>query len=448
MRWTDAKFNIGRRPSLTLLLLIAVILAGNGLVILQFERVRLRTDRLSGVTQQLIAILRLQEGLLSFDQRLNEIVQSRNAERLEDEAASLHAALLQQARQTRSAFAYLPSEFRADPAFLAVLNTIEITLPKQLQDVTAMASAGDWDVVRLRLDNELKRIETTASALVKSIERDLDEQLPHVVANITEAEQTVFLLAPATAIATVLIAALFGWAIARRMLELRLEERVNERTRIARDLHDTLLQSFQGLMLRLQVVNDLLPEGKAKNQLEQTLQRADQAIAEGRSAVYDLRSSAMATNDLAQAVKALGDELVTRDSAAFHLVVEGQSKELQPIIRDELYRITPEALRHAFSHARAIHVETEITFGERAFRLRIRDDGDGIPLDVLQDGRPGHYGLPGMRERARQIGGNLDIWSKGNAGTEIELSIEGSIAYRTPARPPLFRLFARRQDQV
>ena len=129
---------------------------------------------------------------------------------------------------------------------------------------------------------------------------------------------------------------------------IRAEERVGERTRIARELHDTLLQSFQGLMLRLQVVDELLPEGKAKEQLEQTLERADQAIAEGRSAVYDLRSSTMTTNDLAQAVTALGNELAAEDAAAFHLVVEGAPRDLHPIIRDELYRITREAIRNAF----------------------------------------------------------------------------------------------------
>ena len=134
-------------------------------------------------------------------------------------------------------------------------------------------------------------------------DRDLDEELPRAVANMRNVQRRIFLIVPATAISTVLIAAFFGWAIGRRILELRLEERVSERTRIARELHDTLLQSFHGLMLRLEVVNELLPQGKAKGELEQTLERADQAIAEGREAVYDLRSSAMITNDLAQAVK-------------------------------------------------------------------------------------------------------------------------------------------------
>ncbi|HEX3683037.1 MAG TPA: two-component regulator propeller domain-containing protein [Bryobacteraceae bacterium] len=222
---------------------------------------------------------------------------------------------------------------------------------------------------------------------------------------------------------------------------VRLEERVTERTRIARELHDTLLQSFQGLMLRFQVVDDLLPEGKAKEQLEQSLQRADQAIAEGRTAVYDLRSSATQTNDLAEAVKSLGDELATSESVAFRLVLEGEPKDLYPIIRDEIYRIAREALRNAFSHAEAHRIEAEITYGERALRLRIRDDGKGIPPGVLEQGRQGHYGLDGMRERAKQVGGKLDIWSRPGTGAEIELSVASAIAYRRHSGRSFFGLF-------
>jgi signal transduction histidine kinase len=214
-----------------------------------------------------------------------------------------------------------------------------------------------------------------------------------------------------------------------REFNVRLEERVGERTRIARELHDTLLQSFQGLMLRLQLVDELLSPGKAKEELEQTLERADQAIAEGRSAVHDLRSSATTTNELAQAVRSVADELAGDGSPTFRLVVEGAVRELHPILRDEVYRIAREALRNAFNHARAHHIEAEITYGERLFRLRIRDDGDGIPPDILATGRSGHYGLNGMRERARQTGAKLDIWSSAGSGTEIELSIPGSIAY-------------------
>ena len=241
------------------------------------------------------------------------------------------------------------------------------------------------------------------------------------------------------------------WYRMRRLaheFNVRLEERVAERTRIARELHDTLLQCFQGLMLRFQVVDYLLPEGEAKNQLEQTLQRADQAIAEGRTAVYDLRSSATTNNDLAEAVKALGEELATPDSGALQLALVGAPRDLHPIIRDEIYRIVREALCNAFRHAEAHRIETEITFGERALRVRIRDDGKGIPHEVLEKGRHGHYGLCGMRERAGHIGGKLEIWSRLGTGTEIELSVAGSIVYRTPPGSPLSRLFRRKQAEV
>jgi signal transduction histidine kinase len=125
------------------------------------------------------------------------------------------------------------------------------------------------------------------------------------------------------------------------------------------------------------------------------------------------------------------------------LVVEGPARDLHPIVRDEIYRIAREALRNAFSHARAHHIEAEITYSERMFRLRIRDDGQGIAPATLEKGRPGHYGLPGMRERAGQIGAKLNIWSADRAGTEIELSIAGSIAYGKSAGRSRLRLFGK-----
>jgi signal transduction histidine kinase len=118
------------------------------------------------------------------------------------------------------------------------------------------------------------------------------------------------------------------------------------------------------------------------------------------------------------------------------------------MIRDEIYRITREALRNAFHHARGRNIEAEITYRGRAFLLRIRDDGEGIPPEVLEQGRSGHYGVPGMRERARQIGGKLDIWSRVGAGTEIEFSIAASIAYGTPPGRTLFHLFRRKQGDI
>jgi ligand-binding sensor domain-containing protein len=227
-------------------------------------------------------------------------------------------------------------------------------------------------------------------------------------------------------------------------LQARLGERLLERERIARDLHDTLLQSFQGLMLHLEVVNTLLPHGKAKDELTKSLGHADRAIAEGRSAVFDLRSPAIDTSDLPESIKAVGDELSAEGTATFRLVLEGPPREVRTMIRDELYRITREALRNAFRHAHARHIEAEITYGKRALRLRIRDDGEGIPPELLAAGRPGHFGMPGMRERAKQIGGKLDIWSGVGAGAEIDLSVAGSIAYRPSTGRSLFRLFRKK----
>jgi signal transduction histidine kinase len=229
-------------------------------------------------------------------------------------------------------------------------------------------------------------------------------------------------------------------------LSLRFEERLAERTRIARELHDTLLQSFQGLTLHFQTVNDLLPPGKAKEALEKVLDRADQAIIEGRDAIQNLRSSTTATNDLAKAMTALGEELAgTRDDekqpTTLRVSIEGRAKDLHPILRDDIYRIAREALQNAFRHAQASKIEAEITYGERLLRLRIRDDGRGIDPKLLDGGRDGHWGLRGMRERAEQIGAQLEMWSEGGVGTELELRIPGSVAYAPPPRHGGFRLF-------
>src|SRR5258708_9535447 len=217
-------------------------------------------------------------------------------------------------------------------------------------------------------------------------------------------------------------------------LTLRFDERLAERTRIARELHDTLLQSFQALMLHFQAVNDLLPPGKEKEALEKVLDRADQAIVEGRDAIQNLRSSTTLTNDLAQAITALGEELAgahagERRPAKFNVSVEGMPRDLHPILRDDVYRIAREALRNAFQHAQATRIEAEITYRERFLRVRIRAEGKGIDPKLLSAGRDGHWGLPGMRERAQQIGAQLDIWSEAGAGTEVELRIPGAIAY-------------------
>jgi signal transduction histidine kinase len=218
----------------------------------------------------------------------------------------------------------------------------------------------------------------------------------------------------------------------------RLNERVTERTRIARDLHDTLLQSFHGLLLSFQTVYDLLPARptEAKETLGKAIDQGAEAITEGRDAVQGLRSSTIETNDIAEAIKGIGEELATegtsRTSDVFRVNVEGTPRNLQPILRDEAYRIAGEALRNAFRHAQARRIEVEIRYDGEKFRLRIRDDGKGMDTKILGgQERAGHFGLHGMRERATIVGGKLTVWSEVDAGTEIELSIPGSIAYAT-----------------
>jgi signal transduction histidine kinase/ligand-binding sensor domain-containing protein len=232
--------------------------------------------------------------------------------------------------------------------------------------------------------------------------------------------------------------------------DMTLEARVGERTRIARELHDTLLQSFHGLLLRFQTASYLLSErpAEAKEKLDSAIEHAAKAITEGRDAVQGLRTSTVERNDLAVAIRTVGDELATDASAhpapAFRVAVEGDARDLHPIVRDEIYRVAAEALRNAFRHAHAGKVEVELRYDDDQFRLRVRDDGKGIDAAVLAShGVEGHYGLRGMPERAALIGGKLAVWSEVGAGTEVELRLPASTVYATSRRRSWWsRLFA------
>jgi len=236
----------------------------------------------------------------------------------------------------------------------------------------------------------------------------------------------------------------------RREFALTLEARIGERTSIARDLHDTLLQSFYGLLLRFQTASQLLPDRpiEAKEKLDSTIERASDALTEGRNAVQGLRDSTVQTNDLARAVNTLGEELAAdpanHSSPALRVTVGGETRNLHPILRDEIYRIAAEALRNAFRHAQARHVEVEIRYDDREFRLRVRDDGKGMDAALLSGQEPtGHFGLNGMRERAKLAGGDLTVWSEVDAGTEVELRIPAGIAYADSRKGSLWsQIFA------
>ena len=231
-----------------------------------------------------------------------------------------------------------------------------------------------------------------------------------------------------------------------RQLELTLDARVAERTRIARELHDTLLQSFQGLLLKFQTVLTMLPERpfEARQRLERALDQATDITTQARDAVQGLRSAALESNDLVEAIRNVGNGTRSRqhDDDEHRGGWKGRTPGVAPVVQLEVYRIAVEALRNAFQHAHAGRVRVEVRFDDSQFRLGIIDDGRGIDERVIhREGPEGHFGLHGMRERAEGVGGHLDIWTKRDTGTQLDLSIPASAAYgAVPRRSSWFRL--------
>jgi signal transduction histidine kinase len=226
---------------------------------------------------------------------------------------------------------------------------------------------------------------------------------------------------------------------AARRFEMRLEERVAERTRIARELHDSLLQGFHGLMFRLQAVRNLLPARpiEAAQSLDEALSRGDETVEEARVAVTDLRSFASGEADLESALRVMVRAIPVPGNAAvpdFRIGVEGAPRRMIPLVRDEVLQIAREAIRNAVLHAQAKVVDVDVGWGASLFSLRVRDDGVGLDRSFVVQGRDGHWGLQGMRERTRQVGGSLEIRSEGDTGTSVELSIAASRAYARAAR--------------
>ena len=262
--------------------------------------------------------------------------------------------------------------------------------------------------------------------------------------------QTNWFRALCACISLALLWVAYQWRVRQlqQQFDMTLEARVGERTRIARELHDTLLQSAHGVLLRFQTVSHLLPDRpiEAKDKLDSAIAQTADFITEARDEVQGLRDSTAQTNDLALAISTLGEELTTDSTnrPAFHVAVEGEARNLHPILRDEVYKIAAEALRNAFRHSRARQIEAEIRYDTEQFRLRVRDNGKGVdPAILSSQGSEGHYGLPGMRERATLIGGKLAVWSEVDAGTEVELRVPASAAYVTAQRSSWFSRKAR-----
>jgi signal transduction histidine kinase/ligand-binding sensor domain-containing protein len=234
------------------------------------------------------------------------------------------------------------------------------------------------------------------------------------------------------------------WALYRlrlrqieRELKAHVGGQIDERLRVARELHDTLLQSFQASLIQMQAARNIftrLPE-RAAEELDNAITMAAGAVDEGRAAVQNLRAAPTGEADFAQLLNTTGQQLARSEETrgnppVFGVTVEGPRRQLKPLLQDEIYRIARELLRNAFRHAQAGRIEAEIRYESRELRVHVRDDGRGIPTEILNSGgRAGHWGLPGMRERANRFGGKLEFWSEAGAGTEAVLIVPAGVAY-------------------
>jgi signal transduction histidine kinase/ligand-binding sensor domain-containing protein len=253
--------------------------------------------------------------------------------------------------------------------------------------------------------------------------------------------QTIWFVALCAVAAAGLMALVVGVRVRQvaKGLRARIEERLAERERIARELHDTLLQSMQGFVLLVQAAADKLPaDAPSRRSINIALDGADAAMRECRERVLDLRISAEAEGALHDALDEVGAKLARESSATFRMSVNGAPRPLRPEVRDEAYGVAREALINAFRHACASCVEVQVDYRPAELSVSVKDDGVGFSAAVAEKGaKPSHWGLPGMRERSARIMGHLEMDSRPGAGVQIRLTIPGRRAY-TQRWPRLF----------
>ena len=233
-----------------------------------------------------------------------------------------------------------------------------------------------------------------------------------------------------------LLAGLIAWAFYQlrirqisRVINARFDERLAERTRLARELHDTFLQTIQGSKL---VADDALEQSDDPVRMRRAMTQLSvwlgQATDEGRAALNSLRATTTQRNDLAEAFRRATESCRLGESAMVDFSVVGDAKDMHPIVRDEIYRIGYEAIRNAFQHSEASQLEVELRYAQN-LSFKVKDNGVGINPVMAAEGKDGHFGLQGMRERADRIGAKLTITSSENSGTEILLVVPGGIIF-------------------
>jgi len=229
-----------------------------------------------------------------------------------------------------------------------------------------------------------------------------------------------------------------------KKLHLVLEERLAERTRVAQELHDTLLQGVLSASMQLHVAVDQIPEDSpTRPALNRVIELMGQVVDEGRNTLRGLRSSIETAEDLKSSFSRVPAE-VGKGEIDFRLVVEGEPIPLRSVIRDDVYSIGREALVNAFRHSHAGRIDVQLEYAPTQLRILVRDDGNGIDAHVLESGRDGHWGLSGMRERAERIGAKLKLMSRPGNGTEVELRVPSDIAFESRSHPRTSNWLSRR----
>jgi signal transduction histidine kinase len=217
--------------------------------------------------------------------------------------------------------------------------------------------------------------------------------------------------------------------ISQRMV-IRMEERVAERTRIAQELHDTLLQGLMSASLQLAVANNQLPaDAPTKPLVSRVYEMLRQLIQEGRNTVRGLRIRQLESDELERAISLIPQDIGADTEVEFKISVEGTPRPLRSAVRDDVYWIAREALVNAFRHSGARRIEGVLEYSRKGIRMVIRDDGCGMDADVVRSGREGHWGLAGMNERSERIAARLTVLSAPGAGTEIDLMVPGQVAF-------------------
>ena len=248
-----------------------------------------------------------------------------------------------------------------------------------------------------------------------------------------------------------------GYELRLRRLKSRLhrhfENRLTERTRIAQELHDSLLQGIVSASMQLSVAADQLPaDAPSKPQFNRVIQLMTQVIGEGRNTLRGLRSPAAENvENIETSFAGLSKDFERLGRFSINVTVEGEPRPLRPAVRDEIFWIGREALLNSCRHSNADHIEIVIEYADKHLRVVVRDDGRGIGKEFLRSGRDGHFGLTGMRERANKIGARFNICERRGGGTEIEIIVTHRLAFadnRLLRLPELFFKWSPRRPKL